>query len=547
MSDSTNDPNRHGATPLGGRPKDARRFAIARQWSGYVAMVRVCPACAHENVERNLFCAQCAQPLRNVVPRPASSESAGRELLRYRLGIEQRALQRNRIQAQQGGTGTIIVGTIMLAIGSWISADLLWQVSTWTVGMALAISGLWKLRTDAIALRNWGVILSVAILGLLALFTSNSLAGQGADPPLPSPSITPAVAVGTGATPSTDLNASVPVYRGDPQHTGIQPGPNPFGTPRLAWRFDTGGEVYSSPIIANSTLFIASKSGYLFALDAVTGSEIWRFQLSDYVVRSTPTVVDGTVYVGAGFNFFAIDAGSGQERWRFPMRYAGQSSPVIANDTLLVTSQEGWIYAIGPGDGKEKWKLSTDGLPFGSIATNGKVAIVGTDAGTVHCVDITNGRSCWQARTDDGIFASAAMSDSQVILVSKSGVTRGLNLKDGKVLWTVNTGGTEPVAIDATSAYISGADGAITSVSLTDGVPQWTFPTGRTVSGAPVISGDLVIVGTGRNLVALEKTTGNQIWNYLAGGDIGTSPAAIGGYVFFGSEDGFVYAISGEP
>jgi outer membrane protein assembly factor BamB len=60
-----------------------------------------------------------------------------------------------------------------------------------------------------------------------------------------------------------------------------------------------------------------------------------------------------------------------------------------------------------------------------------------------------------------------------------------------------------------------------------------------------VISGDLVIVGTGRNLVALDKATGAPVWNYLAMGDIGTSPAVAGGYVFFGSEDGFVYAITG--
>jgi outer membrane protein assembly factor BamB len=104
----------------------------------------------------------------------------------------------------------------------------------------------------------------------------------------------------------------------------------------------------------------------------------------------------------------------------------------------------------------------------------------------------------------------------------------------------------EPVAIDTSAAYISGSDGAVTAVSLTDGSTLWVYPTGRTVSGPPVLSGNLVIAGTGRNLVALNRETGEPVWNYLALGNIGTSPAVIGGYVFFGAADGFVYAISGE-
>jgi hypothetical protein len=295
MSDHNPDPNRHGDTPLGGRVKRDRRIAIARQWSGYVAMSRICPDCGEENVERNIFCSRCGQPISQVVPQVATSDSAGRELLRYRLASEQRALSRSRVHVPQGGTGMIILGSLLLAIGSWISSDFAWQSGIWLVGISLALTGLWKVRTDPTALRNWGIILSVFTVGLLALFVRNSVAISNEPQPdlIPTASATEIALV---ATPAGGFeNSAVPVYRGDTQHTGVQPGPNPDGAPTLAWRFDTGGEIYSSPVIADSRLFVASKSGNLFALDALTGAELWRFQLSDYVVRSTPAIEARTV------------------------------------------------------------------------------------------------------------------------------------------------------------------------------------------------------------------------------------------------------------
>lgn len=543
MTERDQDPNRHGATPLGGRVKDPRRVAIARRWSGYVAMVRTCPKCGTENVERNLFCSLCGDSLVSVPLEPADSDAAGRDLLRYRLATETRVASRSRVQSPQGGTGMVLLGAILLGIGSWISADIIWQTSIWAIGMGLAIAGLWKLRTDSSALRNWGVLLTVGVVGLLALFVNNSLAVSNPIDPEPTTIPTNLAIVTPIATPGTGFSGAVPVYRGDNGHTGLQPGPAVTETPELAWRFDTGGEVYSSPVIVDARLFVASKSGILFALDAETGTELWQFQLSDYVVRSTPTVRDGMLFIGAGFNLFAIDATTGQEKWRFPMRYAGQSSPIVVGDGVLLTSQEGWVYHVDRSTGQMLWRLNTEGLPFGSIAANDSVAIYATDTGIVQCVTIATGRPCWRKDIAAGIFAAPTMSNDAVILVSRSGVTYSLSLTDGATLWTASIGGMEPVAVDATTSYVASTDGAISAISLSDGVTGWVYATGRTDAAAPVISGNLIVAGTGRNLVALDATTGQQVWNYLAGGDIGTSPAVIGGFVFFGSADGFVYAL----
>ena len=70
------------------------------------------------------------------------------------------------------------------------------------------------------------------------------------------------------------------------------------------------------------------------ALDASTGAEIWNFA-TDEEVDSTPTVVDGVVYVGGtDKKLYAIDADSGDELWNYSLEISnGQisSSPALAH------------------------------------------------------------------------------------------------------------------------------------------------------------------------------------------------------------------------
>ena len=48
---------------------------------------------------------------------------------------------------------------------------------------------------------------------------------------------------------------------------------------QVAWQFDTGehGQIETTPIVINSVLYAATNSQKIFALDAATGKELWRF------------------------------------------------------------------------------------------------------------------------------------------------------------------------------------------------------------------------------------------------------------------------------
>ena len=55
--------------------------------------------------------------------------------------------------------------------------------------------------------------------------------------------------------------------------------------------------IWSSPAVSGGLVYVGSNDGYLYALDAASGTERWRF--GDGRVISSPAVSGGLVYVGS--------------------------------------------------------------------------------------------------------------------------------------------------------------------------------------------------------------------------------------------------------
>lgn len=103
------------------------------------------------------------------------------------------------------------------------------------------------------------------------------------------------------------------------------------------WTFTFHGLVDSMPTVAGDTLYVsildmeAGQTPTLLALDIADGSERWSTPLTSR--GSAPTVADGVVFVNAG-DIYAIDAADGSERWSLPG--GSDSSPTVVDGTLYV-------------------------------------------------------------------------------------------------------------------------------------------------------------------------------------------------------------------
>lgn len=146
----------------------------------------------------------------------------------------------------------------------------------------------------------------------------------------------------------------------------------------------TGKEVWSGPdpvidaavAVDGGTAFILAKDGNFYALEAATGKEKWKTPLSSTRIAfcaSAPVVRDGVVYLTgsaadekstdlskASYFLFAVDAATGKEQWRYraeaPYVHPGVClrQPVVTADTIFAAG-ESRVYAVNRTTGAERW------------------------------------------------------------------------------------------------------------------------------------------------------------------------------------------------
>ncbi|XES00200.1 PQQ-binding-like beta-propeller repeat protein [Streptomyces sp. S1D4-11] len=69
--------------------------------------------------------------------------------------------------------------------------------------------------------------------------------------------------------------------------------------------------------VRRGDLRLSSDDGNLYAVDAATGKQRWKFPIGRRTL-SSPTVFDGVVYVGGGDrHLYAVNSPTGKQRWKF--------------------------------------------------------------------------------------------------------------------------------------------------------------------------------------------------------------------------------------
>lgn len=90
------------------------------------------------------------------------------------------------------------------------------------------------------------------------------------------------------------------------------------GTER--WSFPSDTWFWARPAVADGVVYAVDVDGFVFAIDAESGAEIWRSLTSYGEVRAEPAVVGNAVLVGTREGvLFALDRDTGTDLWPEPV------------------------------------------------------------------------------------------------------------------------------------------------------------------------------------------------------------------------------------
>lgn len=363
------------------------------------------------------------------------------------------------------------------------------------------------------------------------------------------------------------------MFRGDAAHRGVYAalGPNLVG---LQWRFPTGGDVTSSPAVANGVVYAGSGDGKLYVIDERTGVLRWAFDAGS-PIHSSPAVANDVVYiVTRESTLIALDAKSGKPRWRVttgpdaPWPWGHESgdfyisSPLLAGDLVLFGGGDGTLYAVDAKQGTIRWKAATGDRIRATPAVEEGAAFVGNARGHLYRFDLATGKREWTfdtagATLDSSKFgwdrttlqSSPAVAGGIVYVGSRDGSFYAVDAKSGTLRWKHDDGVpwviTSP-AVDGGHVFFGSSDGHyVGSFDAATGKEEWKTNVDVIVWSSPAIAGDVILAGDGAGrLNAFDRATGKQLWNFrAAASDLYSSPVVDGNLVFVGATDGAIYAV----
>lgn len=133
-------------------------------------------------------------------------------------------------------------------------------------------------------------------------------------------------------------------------------------------------------------------------------------------------------------------------------------------------------------------------------------------------------------------------------LCNPPGHFRALSATTGALLWETSTSVTAIVkgspSVHNGQVFFGQNDGVILALNETTGAQLWSVQPSGQVQSAPAAAYGRIYVGTSTGFVALNELTGATSWVFNTGGSNSTSGAVSGGVVYFGTGGGNIYAVN---
>ncbi|MHC1635487.1 MAG: outer membrane protein assembly factor BamB family protein [Candidatus Methanospirareceae archaeon] len=307
----------------------------------------------------------------------------------------------------------------------------------------------------------------------------------------------------------------------------------------------------ATPAYGEGKVFFATNDGYVYALDPQDGTIIWYNRIaSTYDQLNTPiTYADGKLYIGSyesdnGANetgiYYCLDASSGNILWKRPAKTGKGyywSGACVIGDYIVYGDLASVLTSVYKDNGTEVDQLD--------ITKGGRIGFNRSDAGSIRSSITYNnsfifftseGGYIWKVGFDEDTGKFTSEGWSQVIGYSCSTPV----VHDGRIYVGTGTFSTpgklyclrEDSGEEIWNLSVEGGIKASPAISIQDGKPYIYFSTNCENGSVYCVDSD-----------------GKEIWSFTteeagtSGGYILQGVAISDGYVYFGNDGGYVYAL----
>jgi len=228
------------------------------------------------------------------------------------------------------------------------------------------------------------------------------------------------------------------------------------------WKQSIGIPLRAAPKIGGGKIFVLSVDNQLFALDAVSGTQLWSHrgmnENAGFLAAISPAVTENIVLAPySSGELHALDTSSGQDVWSDSLLATNRTSatgvfsgiggaPIVKDDTVYAAGSNGFFAALSLSTGRRIWEQNISSLNTPWIADDFVYLL--SSENEVVCFMRADGRIKWthqlpryaeeKKRRDPFVWRGPVMANSQLLIAGTHGKMLALSPKDGSELSSID-------------------------------------------------------------------------------------------------------------
>ena len=256
----------------------------------------------------------------------------------------------------------------------------------------------------------------------------------------------------------------------------------------------------SSPTVTDNAIYLGDEDGIFHAIDRKTGKGLWKFETGGEIYSSA-AVTDGRIMFGSyDNNLYCLNL-DGTLAWKFGTQGYVHCAPAVIDGVTFIAGCDEHLRTIDIKTGEQRAELKLETYLIASPAVIGDILYVGTYGSEVVAVDWKKQSVVWRYEAGNGDFpfhSSAAVSGDFVIVGGRDKNVHGIHRQTGKKVWTFPTRArvdSSPVVV-GNRVFIGSNDGNLYELGLADGKEIWKFNAGKPISAAPAVGEGVLVIGS---------------------------------------------------
>ncbi len=273
---------------------------------------------------------------------------------------------------------------------------------------------------------------------------------------------------------------------------------------------------------------------------------LWAKKIGDYPIGPLSLGSNHVILSGARGKLYFVSTDSGHYNGRIKTDDPVQTGMIVIDSIgyVGIGHNENQFVALNLLNRKVLWRTPLKDVTGPPIIIDRRL-YAGSAHGYVYSIDRLTGEVIWKDSVGANTLAGPSGFENMVYFPLENGTLIGYEADSGDKVFEVDL--QQPLVSKVAIAdhiYVTGSEGQVYAVNRMTGEIVWESSFPYPIWTAPALGGDMLVFGDNEGFLrALDASTGRLVWEFGTGGVIVASPIIVGDYVVFPSLDKNLYCV----